>query len=252
MVLMDASAASQFAEIQGLYGAVTFSERLVQRIWLRGDFCQKDLQTHSGKRLAIHHPGRWNLQEGPDFLGAEFSLGGRRLRGDVEIHFYEQDWRQHGHDRQSRFDDVILHVVVFPPQDKADIRTSSGRRPEAFCLLPCLDEDLEAYASEEAMRHWAQVHGSLMLGELTVPAGTYTLWSTFTPESAHLVVNRQTDQWGTQYDPEQDLGRVEMTRTPLDAPVERFTISVEDGELRLAWDRTRFSVPITVPSGQRP
>lgn len=92
----------------------------------------------------------------------------------------------------------------------------------------------------------------LMLGELAVPAGTYTLWSTFTPESAHLVVNRQTDQWGTQYDPAQDLGRVEMTRTPLDAPVERFTISVEDGELRLAWDRTRFSVPITVPSGQRP
>lgn len=87
----------------------------------------------------------------------------------------------------------------------------------------------------------------LRLGELLVPAGSYTLWSTYTPDSAHLIVNRQTDQWGTQYDPGQDLGRVEMERSALDEPVERFTISVEEGELRLEWDETRFSVPITVP-----
>jgi len=80
-----------------------------------------------------------------------------------------------------------------------------------------------------------------------VPAGSYTLWSTYTPDSAHLIVNRQTDQWGTQYDPAQDLGRVEMERTALDTPVERFTISIEEDELRLEWAETRFSAPITVP-----
>jgi len=87
----------------------------------------------------------------------------------------------------------------------------------------------------------------LRLGELLVPAGSYTLWSTYTPDSAHLIVNRQTDQWGTQYDPAQDLGRVEMERTALDTPVERFTISIEEDELRLEWAETRFSAPITVP-----
>lgn len=86
--------------------------------------------------------------------------------------------------------------------------------------------------------------GKLMIGELEVPAGTYTLWSTFTDSTAHLIINNQTDQWGTQYDAGQDLGRTPMTRTELDEPVERFTISVDEGALRLDWDRTRFSVPV--------
>lgn len=89
------------------------------------------------------------------------------------------------------------------------------------------------------------VDGDVTIGDLEVPAGTYTLWSTFTDDSAELIVNRQTDQWGTQYDPDQDLGRVSMTRTELDQPVERFTILVQDGMLTLEWDRTRFSVPIS-------
>lgn len=90
----------------------------------------------------------------------------------------------------------------------------------------------------------------LQIGEASVPAGEYTLYSLYTADSAELIVNRQTGQWGTVYDPGQDLARVEMTRETLDQPVERFTISLEDaedgGRLRLAWDRTAFSVPIRV------
>lgn len=90
----------------------------------------------------------------------------------------------------------------------------------------------------------------LMVGGTAVPAGVYTLWTTFTATSAHLIINKQTRQWGTDYDETQDLARVEMTRQSLDETVEQFTMLVEPGSgggtLQLRWDRTQFSVPIRV------
>lgn len=90
----------------------------------------------------------------------------------------------------------------------------------------------------------------LMIGDQRVPAGSYTLWSTFGEESATLIINSQTGQWGTQYDESQDFARVPMEREALDESVERFTIAVTGteggGALQLSWDATRFSVPIRV------
>jgi hypothetical protein len=63
-------------------------------------------------------------------------------------------------------------------------------------------------------------------------------------------VNRQTGQWGTQYDATQDLARVALRTEPLAEEVERFTISIasrgQDGEVRFDWDRTRWRLPFTV------
>jgi hypothetical protein len=90
----------------------------------------------------------------------------------------------------------------------------------------------------------------LEIGDALVPAGTYTLFSIYTPESTYLIINQQTGQWGTQYDQAQDLARVELVRATLSQPVERFTIAIDPtddgGELQLIWDTTRFSVPIKV------
>ena len=89
------------------------------------------------------------------------------------------------------------------------------------------------------------------IGDLLVPKGTYTLYTIPTATEWTLIVNRQTGQWGTQYDQAQDLGRVPMTVRPIDAPLETFVISVEPGgpkkgALRLTWETTEASVPITL------
>lgn len=88
----------------------------------------------------------------------------------------------------------------------------------------------------------------LILMNMDLPAGSYTLWTTFTESSQHLIVNRQTGQWGTDYDASRDFGRVEMTVDQLRDVVERFTISFQEmeggGVMHLEWDRTRYSVPI--------
>lgn len=94
------------------------------------------------------------------------------------------------------------------------------------------------------------VDRDVLVGDAEVSAGTYTLWTTFTPDSATLIVNQQTGIWGTAHDAANDLVRVPLQASSLGEPAERFTIRLEPtGQgvvLSLAWDTTRFSVPIRV------
>lgn len=89
----------------------------------------------------------------------------------------------------------------------------------------------------------------LRLGSAEIPAGSYTLYSVPRPEGAELIVNRQTGQWGTEYDPTLDLVRIPLTRRDLAAPVEEFTIAIDSADggarLRLAWERTEWTVTMT-------
>ena len=91
----------------------------------------------------------------------------------------------------------------------------------------------------------------LVVGGEPVPAGTYTLWTTFTPDDALLIISRLTDVWGTQYDHTHDLARVPLAREDLSEVVEQLAIAVEPSEggggvLALSWDTSRFTVPIEV------
>jgi hypothetical protein len=91
---------------------------------------------------------------------------------------------------------------------------------------------------------------TLVFGGLTVPAGTYTLYTLPGTKDWSLIVNKKTGQWGTQYSQADDLGRVPMHVSKLDAPVEQLTIDVADtaagGELQIQWATTRVVAPFTV------
>lgn len=84
----------------------------------------------------------------------------------------------------------------------------------------------------------------LRIGEARVPAGTYTLYTLPGESEWQLIINRQTGQWGTEYDPSQDLARIPMRVERLAQPVEQFTIDFEPGSgnvfnLALRWENTR-------------
>ena len=97
---------------------------------------------------------------------------------------------------------------------------------------------------------------TLKVGALTVPKGVYTLYSIWTPAAGmQLIVNKQTGQWGTEYKPEMDLGRVAMMAHTLADTRDAFVISLEPSTattgpasavLHLTWGKTDFSVPVTV------
>ena len=141
------------AEIQGLYGPFTISERLIQKIWQQQDFFKEaPLKTASGKTLHVIDPGRWNFQEGPDFREAQLKLDEALRIGDVELHFFAKDWFAHGHDHNPRFNNVILHGVLFDSvNEELTVRTATGGHPETLIILPFLQHDIEAYACREAI-----------------------------------------------------------------------------------------------------
>ena len=78
-----------------------------------------------------------------------------------------------------------------------------------------------------------------------IPKGSYTLFSLPEQGGAKLIVNKQTGQWGTQYDPAQDLARIDLKAESLSQPVEVFTIAVENGVLALMWDRIRYTAEVS-------
>jgi hypothetical protein len=89
----------------------------------------------------------------------------------------------------------------------------------------------------------------IRLAGLSLPAGTYTLWTVPHVHGVDLIVNRQTGQWGTGYGPAHDLGRAPMTSGSAGTPMEQFTISIEasdagHGTLALAWGTFRWTAPI--------
>ncbi len=86
----------------------------------------------------------------------------------------------------------------------------------------------------------------LMVGAVHVPAGEYTLWTLNTGDATELIVNSETGQWGTAYDPAHDVDRTEMTVGSLDAPAEQLTLFLENSELRFEWGSMVASVPIVV------
>jgi len=146
------------AEIQGLYGPFSFAEKLLQKIWLRGDFDHAQVATTDGRPLRIAYPGKWNLLGGPDFHGARLHFGeppAGEVEGDVEVHLYARDWEAHAHARDPAYDRVILHVVLFPPPAGHVTRRADGSAIAVVALLPLLHRGLEEFAADEAVESLA-------------------------------------------------------------------------------------------------
>ena len=84
---------------------------------------------------------------------------------------------------------------------------------------------------------------NLKIGTLSVPAGTYTIYTLPSASQWLLIVNKQTGQWGTEYSEAQDLGRTPMTSKALPASQENMSISFENTsgpttELHIKWATT--------------
>ena len=84
----------------------------------------------------------------------------------------------------------------------------------------------------------------ITIGALKVPKGVYTLYIAATATGWTLIVNKQTGQWGTDYDKSQDLGRVPMKVSKLGAPAEKLKIALSASGLEITWGATKAAVPV--------
>ena len=90
---------------------------------------------------------------------------------------------------------------------------------------------------------------NVKVGDLSVPAGNYTLYTIPGESEWTIIVNKQTGQWGTVYKEDQDLGRTKVKAGKTSSSVDQFTISFDSASgkstnMNLEWENTKVSVPI--------
>lgn len=94
-----------------------------------------------------------------------------------------------------------------------------------------------------------ETEGDLMIGTVHVPAGKYTLFTIPGEKEWTLIINKQTGQWGTNYDESQDLGRTKLTVKKLGQSVETFNIALvpvnpTQATLTLKWENTEATARV--------
>ncbi len=85
----------------------------------------------------------------------------------------------------------------------------------------------------------------LMIGDLKVPKGVYTLYLLGGDNDWKLIVNKQTGQWGTEYNEAQDLGRTTMKVSKVPQAAETLQINLKSpGTLEVVWGNSKGTVPV--------
>ncbi len=87
------------------------NEDFLHFIWQFQNFNQQQLHLQDETPFSIIHPGEINHHAGPDFFNAQIRINDTRWAGNVEIHVKSSDWIKHGHQHDSNYNNVILHVV---------------------------------------------------------------------------------------------------------------------------------------------
>ncbi len=92
---------------------------------------------------------------------------------------------------------------------------------------------------------------ALDIGGVNVPAGDYTLYAKIDEDPWLLVINKNTGQWGTEYDASKDQGRAKMKMGHPPSKVETMKITLSKtggnkGELKVEFEDTTATVPIMV------
>lgn len=105
-------------------------EDFLHFVWSQGLFSTNNIKTDLGEALFIKSSGLHNHDAGPDFENARIEINGIEWVGSVEIHIKSSDWYAHHHENDSRYENVILHVVLDNDQDV--VRQDGS-------IIPCLE-----------------------------------------------------------------------------------------------------------------
>lgn len=121
-------------------------ERLLQYVWKYKMFPASNLTTTTGQNVSILDTGIQNADAGPDFFNAKIIIEDKEWAGNVEVHTHASDWIKHSHDKDRRYDSVILHVVSDP--DMVIRRTNGEVIPQFLLTIPLHIQENYTYLLE--------------------------------------------------------------------------------------------------------
>lgn len=70
-----------------------------------------DLKTVNHQKIEILNFGEFTQKQGPDFFNALLKIDNQLWAGNIEMHLKASDWYIHNHEKDSNYNNVILHVV---------------------------------------------------------------------------------------------------------------------------------------------
>lgn len=89
---------------------------------------------------------------------------------------------------------------------------------------------------------------SVEFGGKKVKAGAYSLWTIPGKEEWILILNKETGQWGTNYDEAKDYIRIKVKPIENETLVEQLTFSFstnnENTFMVIQWEKVRIEIPI--------
>jgi hypothetical protein len=98
-------------------------EQLLHYCWKHKMWPLGGLETTDGRVVEVIDPGLHNKNAGPDFFNAKVKINGTLWVGNVEIHDKSSDWYVHGHEKDTHYNNVVLHVVGVADRD---VQTHEG------------------------------------------------------------------------------------------------------------------------------
>ncbi|MBI4835310.1 MAG: DUF2851 family protein [Planctomycetes bacterium] len=132
------------------------NEQHLHHLWAEQSLKSLAMKTIDGKNVSVGFPGFWNKSDGPDFKEALIQLDNNMIKGDIEIHLYSSDWFRHKHEKDSRYNKVILHVAGWLDSDKKFVVTSGGKKVPQLILAPLLEKEFEEIDHFLEMSHYSE------------------------------------------------------------------------------------------------
>jgi len=161
-------------------------------------------------------------------------------------YFQLQYTKQFSPEATAEFDQNGLHLKVDYSQPAKKGRQIFGE-PSSRALVP-YGKVWRTGANEATL---LTVEPDVTLAGQPLPAGRYTLWTIPGPDSWQVVINNETGQWGTEYDPARDRFRATVPVGSLPDTTQLFTIDFVPqpggADLHLHWDTREVRIPIRKP-----
>ncbi len=110
------------------------SENELHKIWMKQSFTSM-LKTQSGDVVSVLSHGDRNVSaSGPDFKNARLRIGNLVYVGDIEIDGDYSNWKSHGHNIDSKYNKVVLHISLTNNSNHHYIYTKDGRKVPTLTL----------------------------------------------------------------------------------------------------------------------
>lgn len=127
-------------------------EDLLHFVWMYRKYPINKLETNSGESIIVESTGVHNHLSGPDFFNAKVELNGQLWAGNIEIHVKSSDWYAHNHQEDSKYDNIVLHVVW---DDDVSVFRKDGTQIPTLSLKQYISlELLETYQSLFDLRNY--------------------------------------------------------------------------------------------------